>query len=341
MKIGIVNDKPAAVEVLRQVLATDPNLQVAWVAFDGAEAVQRCAASRPDIVLMELAMPVMDGSEATRRIMADTPCAIIIVATDVDHHTSRVFDAMGHGALDAIEIPARDAQDAQAAAAPLLRKIRNAGWLIGAYDRQRPGAHAPAPARPATPPRQLVAIGASAGGPPSLALLLKALPADFPAGIVLVQHVDATFAQDMARWLDEQIQMPVRLALPGDAPAPGTVLLAGTNDHLVLLRDGTLNYTRHPVEGLYRPSIDVFFNSVARQWRGDAAGVLLTGMGRDGALGLKAMRDHGFLTIAQDRATSAVYGMPKAAAELGAAMEIVPLPRIAESLARRFARKSA
>ncbi|OZI61616.1 chemotaxis response regulator protein-glutamate methylesterase [Bordetella genomosp. 11] len=340
MRIGIVNDKLAAVETLRQALAMDPELQVAWVAFDGAEAVQRCAAVRPDIVLMELAMPVMDGSEATRRIMADTPCAIIIVATDVDRHTARVFDAMGHGALDAMEIPDLADGDPRAAAAPLLRKIRNAGWLIGAYDRRRPARQEPA-AAPQADRGQLVAIGASAGGPPSLALLLKALPADFPAGIVLVQHVDASFAQDMARWLDDQIDMPVRLALPGDTPQPGTVLLAGTNDHLVLLRDGTLNYTKHPVEGLYRPSIDVFFNSVARHWRGAAAGVLLTGMGRDGALGLKAMRDHGFLTIAQDRATSAVYGMPKAAAELGAAMEITPLPHIAESLAARFARKPA
>ncbi|ANN67958.1 chemotaxis response regulator protein-glutamate methylesterase [Bordetella bronchialis] len=341
MRIGIVNDKPAAVEVLRQVLALDPALQLAWVAADGAEAVQRCAAARPDVVLMELAMPVMDGSEATRRIMASTPCAIIIVATDVDSHTARVFDAMGHGALDAIEIPALCSQDPGDAAAPLLRKIRNAGWLIGAYDRRRPAAAAPVAEAAGPARRRLVAIGASAGGPPSLALLLRALPADFSAGIVLVQHVDASFAHDMARWLDEQIAMPVRLALPGDTPLPGTVLLAGTNDHLVLLRDGSLNYTRHPVEGLYRPSIDVFFNSVARHWRGEAAGVLLTGMGRDGALGLKAMRESGFLTIAQDRATSAVYGMPKAAAELGAATEITPLPRIADSLARRFGHKPA
>jgi two-component system response regulator WspF len=341
VKIGIVNDKPAAVDVLRKALAAEPELQVAWVAFNGAEALHRCATARPDIVLMDLAMPVMDGGEATRRIMADTPCAIIIVATGVEDQTARVFDAMGHGALDAIEIPALADQDPRAVAAPLLRKIRNVGWLIGAYDRQRAAPPAPA-AEPSAPARrQLVAIGASAGGPPSLAVLLKALPADFPAGIVLVQHVDATFARDMARWLDDQIAMPVRLAVPGDTPLPGSVLLAGTNDHLVLLRDGTLNYTRQPEEGLYRPSIDVFFNSVARQWRGDAAGVLLTGMGRDGALGLKAMRDSGFLTIAQDRATSAVYGMPKAAAELGAATEITPLPRIAESLAGRFARKPA
>jgi two-component system response regulator WspF len=341
VKIGIVNDKPAAVEALRRTVAMEPELLVAWVAFDGAEAVQRCAAARPDVILMELAMPVMDGSEATRRIMASSPCAIIIVAADVDRHTSRVFDAMGHGALDAIEIPDLAGPDPRSAAAPLLRKIRNAGWLIGAYDRQRPATRGP-PVMPAgSAPRPLVAIGASAGGPPSLAVLLKAVPADFPAGIVLVQHVDASFAHDMARWLDEQIAMPVRLAVPGDTPLPGTVLLAGTNDHLVVQRDGTLGYTKDPVEGLYRPSIDVFFSSVAQRWRGDAAGVVLTGMGRDGALGLKAMRDRGFLTIAQDRATSAVYGMPKAAAELDAAMEITPLPHIAERLAARFARKPA
>jgi two-component system response regulator WspF len=337
MKIGIVNDKPAAVEALQSALALDPDLRVAWVAFDGADAVQRCAAMRPDVVLMELSMPTMDGAEATRRIMAESPCAIIIVATNVDGNTADVFDAMGYGALDAIEIPALPGSDIRTAAAPLLRKIRNVGWLIGAYDRPRPTPRSATPTPAVRSPRQLVVIGASAGGPPSLALLLKALPVTFPAGIVLIQHVDAAFAQDMARWLDEQVTMPVRLAAPGETPTPGTVLLAGTNDHLVMQGNGSLRYAKEPVEGLYRPSIDVFFNSVARAWRGDAVGVLLTGMGRDGAQGLKAMRDRGFLTIAQDRASSAVYGMPKAAAELDAAVEILPLERIADRLAARYA----
>jgi two-component system response regulator WspF len=337
VKIGIVNDKPAAVEALRKVLALDADLSVAWVASNGAEAVERCTATRPDVVLMELAMPVMDGAEATRRIMAASPCAIIIAATDVDGQTGHVFDAMGYGALDAIEIPAPTGADLAAHAAPLLRKIRNAGWLIGAYDRPRRAPRQDRAPAGVTSHKQLVVIGASAGGPPSLALLLKGLPLDFPAGIVLVQHVDASFAQDMARWLDEQVAMPVRLAMPGDTPCGGTVLLAGTDDHLVMQGDGTLAYTRDPIEGLYRPSIDVFFKSVAQFWRGDAVGVLLTGMGRDGAQGLKTMRERGFLTIAQDRASSAVYGMPKAAAELNAAVEITPLERIAERLAIRFA----
>ncbi|MFC4277639.1 chemotaxis response regulator protein-glutamate methylesterase [Achromobacter aloeverae] len=333
MKIGIVNDMPLAVEALQQALAFDPELRVAWVASDGAQALQACAAQRPDIILMDLLMPVIDGVEATRRIMAHTPCAIIIVTSDMDRNTTRVFEAMGHGALDVIDTPRLGGADPQAAAAPLLRKIRNVGWLIGAYDRGRPAQAAPAlQPRAAAPAPYLIGIGASAGGPPSLATLLGGLPADFPAAIVLVQHVDASFATGMASWLDEQVALPVRLAVHGERPQPGTVLLAGTDDHLVLHADGTLRYTREPAEGLYRPSIDVFFDSMARHARAPAIGILLTGMGRDGARGLRTMRQRGMLTIAQDRATSAVYGMPKAAAELDAAVEILPLDLIASRL---------
>jgi two-component system response regulator WspF len=336
VKIGIVNDMPLAVQALQRALALDPDLQVVWVATDGAQAVERCASLRPDVVLMDLIMPVMDGVEATRRIMAATPCAIIVVTMDVGGQTPRVFDAMGYGALDVIDTPVLSMGDAHAAAAPLLRKIRNAGWLIGAFDAPKASKSAPTQPDPRGAARGLVVIGASAGGPPSLAILLKGLPANFAAAIVLVQHVDASFAAGMADWLDGQVSMPVRLASQGDVPCPGTILLAGTDDHLVMHYDGTLGYTREPAEGLYRPSIDVFFTSVAQRWHGEAAGVLLTGMGKDGAQGLKTMREHGFLTIAQDRATSAVYGMPKAAAEIGAAMEIRPLEYIAGRLLTLF-----
>ncbi|KAB0641145.1 chemotaxis response regulator protein-glutamate methylesterase, partial [Burkholderia stagnalis] len=179
----------------------------------------------------------------------------------------------------------------------------------------------------------LVAIGASAGGPTALATILGSLPADFGASIVIVQHVDQAFAEGMAQWLDGQTPLTVRIAHEGDRPQPSVALLAATNDHLRLARDGTLGYTRDPAETPYRPSVDVFFNSVTEHWPGDVIGVLLTGMGRDGAIGLKAMRMKGYHTIAQDQATSAVYGMPKAAATLGAARAILPLERIAGELA--------
>ena len=178
----------------------------------------------------------------------------------------------------------------------------------------------------------LIAIGASAGGPAALATVLGALPREFPASIVIVQHIDSKIAVGMAEWLDQQCALRVRIAAEGDWVTSGEVLVAGTSDHLVLKTGGSLGYTPEPREHVYRPSIDVFFDSVVKRWRHDAVGVLLTGMGRDGARGLKALRDGGGYTIAQDQASSAIYGMPKAAAALGAATIVLPLERIASTL---------
>lgn len=184
------------------------------------------------------------------------------------------------------------------------------------------------------PRERLIAIGSSAGGPAALVSLLAGLPRDFPAAIVVIQHIDAHLAAGMASWLDGQCALEVRLAAEGDRPTPGSVLIAATADHLVLRSAYRLGYVPEPREAIHRPSVDVFFQSVVRQWRGDAVGVLLTGMGRDGALGLKALRERGFHTIAQDQATSAVYGMPKAAAMLDAAVDILPVELIAAKLLR-------
>jgi chemotaxis response regulator CheB len=162
-----------------------------------------------------------------------------------------------------------------------------------------------------------------------------------PAAIVIVQHVDEQFAPGMADWLNQQSALPVRVARPGDALLPGTVLMASTSDHLVLTTENRLDYTAHPVNALYRPSVDVLFRSVCENWCGVVVGVLLTGMGRDGALGLKALRNKGHHTIAQDAATSAVYGMPKAAAALSAAIDILPLEKIADRLIQLLADRSS
>jgi two-component system response regulator WspF len=253
---------------------------------------------------------------------------------DRQQNVHRVFEAMGHGALDVVDTPVLGTGNPREAAAPLLRKILNIGWLIGQRGRIEPVVQAPQ--RQPSQRQGLVAIGSSAGGPAALEMLLKALPVDFPAAIVLVQHVDQVFAAGMAEWLGSASRLPVRLARDGEPPQPGTVLLAGTNHHIRLQKNGTLAYTAEPVNEIYRPSIDVFFESVARFWNGDTVGVLLTGMGRDGAQGLKMMRQQGWLTIAQDQRSSAVYGMPKAAAAIDAAVEIQPLERIAPRLTDIF-----
>ncbi|APC15746.1 chemotaxis-specific protein-glutamate methylesterase CheB [Pseudomonas frederiksbergensis] len=336
MKIAIVNDMPMAVEALRRALTFEPAHELVWVARNGAEAVQRCAELTPDLILMDLIMPVMDGVEATRRIMAETPCAIVIVTVDRQQNVHRVFEAMGHGALDVVDTPTLGAGGPKEAAAPLLRKIMNIGWLIG--ERGNRVQSAPTHPRISGQRQSLVAIGSSAGGPAALEILLKSLPRDFAPAIVLVQHVDQVFAAGMAEWLGSASGLDVRLAQEGEPPQSGTVLLAGTNHHIRLLKNGTLAYTAEPVNEIYRPSIDVFFESVATYWNGDAVGVLLTGMGRDGAQGLKLMRQRGYLTIAQDQRSSAVYGMPKAAADINAAVEVRPLDKIAPRLLEIFAR---
>jgi two-component system response regulator WspF len=330
MRVGIVNDSPLAAEALCRALALAPEHQVVWTARDGKEAVDLCARLRPDLVLMDMIMPVMDGVEATRRIMARTPCIILIVTASVETNASRVFEAMGCGALDAVNTPVFVAGDARRAAGPLLAKIAIIGKLVGepapAFGASNVGDAA------ASSRCKLVAIGASAGGPAAVVAILGCLPADFPAAVVVVQHVDKYFVAGLAEWLNGHSVLPVRLAIEGERPRAGTVLLAGTGDHLALKDATHLGYTPKPRDYPYRPSVDVFFLSVSRHWRGSAVGVLLTGMGRDGAIGLKAMRDHGCHTIAQDEASSSVYGMPKAAAALGAASEILPLQCIGPKL---------
>lgn len=333
MRIGIVNDLNIATEALRRVLARRRDHSVAWVAAGGEEAVACCARDTPDLVLMDLVMPGMNGVEATRRIMAASPCPILVVTVSVGANAAMVFEAMGHGALDATDMPAL-AGDDDSGADKLLAKIDLIGRLTAAPARGNAEPRAAA----ADSSRKLLAIGASAGGPSAVARVLEGLPQDFAGAVAVIQHIDEKFAPGMADWLGRYSRLPVRIAAPGDNLQPGHVLLAATNDHLQLRADARLEYAREPAQLPYRPSVDVFYESVCKHWRGPIVGVLLTGMGRDGAAGLRLLRQHGHHTIAQDRASSAVYGMPKAAAELDAAVEILPLDRIAARLRDLFAR---
>jgi two-component system response regulator WspF len=333
VRIAIVNDVLLATEALHKVIARDGEHQVAWIAQDGVEAVERCERDRPDLILMDLFMPRMDGIEATRQIMAATPCAIIVATANVQDHTGKVFEAMGAGALDAVSIPVFSGAETLTGAQELLAKIATINRLVGSPKKSTPRVAAPPAAQP--PPStqtSLVAIGSSAGGPAALTTLLAGLPADFPAAIVIVQHVDEQFTPGLTAWFASHTKLQVRVAQQGDSLLPGVVYLAGRDRHLVLNASGHVGYVAQPLDIAYCPSVDVFFKSLAKHWRGKAIGVLLTGMGRDGAEGLKALREAGHYTIAQDKRTSAVYGMPKAAAELDAAREILALDKIAPRL---------
>jgi two-component system response regulator WspF len=331
VRIAIANDVAIAVEALRRVVGSMPGYRLAWVAVDGADAVEKCKQDVPNLILMDLMMPVMDGAEATRRIMMNTPCAILIVTATLEGHSAKVFEALGAGALDVVQTPILAGAGKVEGAATLKVKIASIGSSVsGPGPRFNTAAEASPINRSET--LRLVAIGASAGGPGALATILAGLPGDFPAALVVVQHLDQQFVSSFASWLTERSAMPVSVAQQGDRPQISSVLIARTSDHLVFANPGSLGYISDPRECCYRPSVDVFFESVVRHWKGKVAGVLLTGMGKDGARGLKAIRDAGSLTIAQDSSSSVVYGMPKAAADLGAAIKIVPLKMIAQVL---------
>ncbi|GJJ03538.1 chemotaxis response regulator protein-glutamate methylesterase of group 3 operon [Duganella rhizosphaerae] len=333
MKIAIANDVAMAAEALRRVVASTAEHQVLWIARTGAEAVRMCADNRPDLILMDLNMPVLDGVEATRQIMEQSPCAILVVTGRPQDNVNQVFRALGAGALDVTATPVLQGQPG--GDAELLAKIRTMDKLI----RHSGGSQAMMPKTAAggngaeshdgmERVTSLLAIGASTGGPVAVSKMLAGWTPPRGCAVVVVQHIDQHFADNFARWLGEQLEMPVRAIEEGDELVAGTVLIAKSNDHLTLDQNYRLRYDASPKDYAYRPSVDVFFHCVAQHWRGEAVGVLLTGMGRDGAEGLLAMRRAGHATIAQDQASSAVYGMPRAAAELDAAQMILPLAKI-------------
>ncbi|MCR4297932.1 MAG: chemotaxis response regulator protein-glutamate methylesterase [Gallionella sp.] len=334
MRVAIVNDMQMAVEALRRTLS--PGYEIAWVAENGAEAVKHCAEDVPDLILMDLIMPEMDGVEATRQIMAKSPCAILIVTASVNQNVSLVFQAMGAGALDAVSTPtlAGDEKGHE----EFLQKIRTIGRLLDANYRSYHAGHK-GTTRAEKPDNWLVVIGASTGGPAAVAKIISKLPADFQAAVVVIQHVDESFAPGLAEWLDQQSALPVRLAREGDRIENGVVLISGTNNHLVVKEGQTLGYKVEPATTPYRPSVDVFFESMLASWSGRSIAALLTGMGKDGAEGLLKLRNNGVFTIAQSAETCAVYGMPKAAVELNAAVKILPIDSIAETILNHLAER--
>jgi two-component system response regulator WspF len=344
MRVAIVNDLALAREVLRRLVISLPGYSVAWTAVDGAEAVRRAAEDRPDVILMDLVMPVMDGVEATRRIMAATPCPILLVTSSVTGNFNMVYQAMGHGGLDAVNTPTfgSDGQvkDGEGLLA-CLAKLEQAKRLPTTVCNEPPPSGRPkSPGGNANLLPPLLALGSSTGGPEALAQILGELPADFPAGVVIVQHIAADFAPSLVVWLQGRTRLRVSIAAVGQEPKPGQALLAATNDHLFVNRGCLLGYTSEPVDYPYRPSVDVFFDSLAARWPRLGVAVLLTGMGSDGARGLLSLRKAGWHTIAQDQASSVVYGMPKAAAELQAACQILPLNRIARAILEEISRSA-
>jgi len=342
IRVLIVDDSLVAREMLAQILASDSAIEVVGMARDGAEAVDAVAELKPDLVTMDIHMPKMDGLAATERIMAYTPTPILVVSSSVHGEgIGSAFDALAMGALEVMKKPEpRDWADLERIGTDIIKRIKVLARVrvithIKGRRPARPSRVAPgAPMPPETQSgRAIVAIGSSTGGPSALLGILARLPLVLPVPIVIAQHIAEGFVPGLVTWLDAGCSIPVRAAEDGGEARPGVAYLAPTGANLVM--DGSTMRFREPGRAqLYVPSADTLFESVARSYGRRAVGVILTGMGADGAEGLLTMRHAGAATVAQDEATSTVYGMPKAAAEIGAVETVLPVYNIADHVER-------
>lgn len=334
MRIALVNDLPLAVEALRRSVARMPGMTVAWTAADGVEALEHCHRDRPDLILMDLIMPRMDGVECTRRIMHECPCPILVVTATVSGNAARVYDALGAGALDAIDTPNLGSEEGMDR---LGRRISHIERLTR-QDRQSARKGSTAVPAPGTRSGGLAPalIGASTGGPQALCAMLREWPRPLAFPAVIVQHLDPTFIPGLAEWLSRETGHRVQVAEPGGMPESGTVWLAGGSKHLTLDAGGRFRERAHAAGELHHPSVDALFESAAASGLRPAIAALLTGMGSDGAQGLLALRRAGWQTVAQDQATSVVWGMPGSAVRLDAATRTLPLPLIGVAILAHF-----
>jgi two-component system chemotaxis response regulator CheB len=345
IRVLIVEDSVTVRKRLFDILvAAESDIEVVGEAADGKQAIELCLQTRPDVITMDMMLPVMSGLAATEYIMAHCPTPILVVSASINRgELFKIYEALAAGAVDVMEKPL-GTEDSGAwerrfvATVKLVARIRvitHPRARLAGFAARNPAIAAPAfdtrtPARP----YELVAIGASTGGPGAILEILRSLPAQFRLPILLVLHINEPFGTAFAEWLDGQTSRRVAQVRDGMTiiAAVGGVVVAPGDRHMVV-REGRLRLTRDPERHSCRPSVDVLFESIAAECGASAIACLLTGMGRDGALGLLRIREAGGLTIAQDESTSVVYGMPREAANLGAATHVLRLGEIGARLA--------
>lgn len=332
----LVGDASPLRQRLAKLIDAAPNLCLVGTAGSREAALEFLAKAKPNVVLIDNDMRGCDAFEATRSIMENNPVPIVMCASaSCLREAANAFHAIEAGALALVESPPPTPDvDAARLTRELLQSIKlMAGVKVV---RRWPRRAAPAPPRPkitaASSHSGAVGIGASTGGPLALQIALSGLAKDFPWPILVVQHITAGFLPGLAEWLSRTTPLQVQIASHGIRPQPGHVYLAPDDFHLLMARDGAIQLTRDPVLNGVRPSVDVLFESLAEHSAPQAIGVLLTGMGKDGAHGLKTLHDRGAVTIAQDQPTSVIHGMPGAAIALKAASQVLPVGEIAKAL---------
>lgn len=346
VRVLVVDDSGVHRAAIKSYLEGCPDIEVVGVARDGAEGAELTRQLRPKLVLMDVRMPIMDGLEATEQIMANTPTPILLMtaAEYYDQEVDLGLRALARGALELIRKPELSSLrgGGDQSLARRIKLLSNVPVISHPHRKRRArikqdltasGAHRPTTGlfRRAS---RVVLLVASTGGPQTLRRVLERLPANLPAAIVIVQHIDKGFEEGLARWLDEQTELTVQLGQEGDSLMEGVVLLApqGKMSEVTGRRRLQLREPRRDENRLHCPSGDALLTSAALSYGRNAVGVVLTGIGRDGTQGLLQLRDSGGRTLAQDEQSSVVYGMPRAAAEAGAAERVLSIEGIARAI---------
>jgi two-component system chemotaxis response regulator CheB len=352
VRVMLVEDSLVVRELLRHIVSRDPRLEIVAAVASGEEALAKLETARPDVISMDIRLPGIDGLETTRRIMAEHPTPIVVVADSVEDSSLRIsMNALRAGALSVVEKPVATTHAGYEAVAgeictqlrimaqvPVIRRRPIGTEWAGRAGTAPGGASAGISSSafselPGQAP-SVLGIAASTGGPPALARVIGALPKDFPLPVLVVQHMGPAFMEGFASWLDSVVTLPVALARDGERAEPGHVYVAPGDRHLELGSSRILRVIdAAPVSG-QRPAATVLFRSMARQSGPSGIGVLLTGMGEDGAVGLADMHRAGAQTVAEHESSAVVYGMPAAAVRLGAARAVLPLDRIADHVLR-------
>jgi two-component system chemotaxis response regulator CheB len=346
IRVLVVEDSLTVRKRLVEVIASDADLEVVGEGENGQQAIDLCQALRPDVITLDMHLPILDGVSATEHIMGHFPTPILIVSSSTNRgDLFKTYDALAAGAVDVLEKPLAEEVDGAwerkfLAAIKLVSRIRVITHIrarltsVGRATPTLPAATPPTPRR-ADQRHSVIALGASTGGPGALVDVLRGIPVGLPATMLVVLHIDEPFSSAFAEWLENQTSHSVSYARGGEplADGRGQVFMAPPGRHLAVSA-GALWLSSAPERNWCRPSVDVLFESLARECGRDVVACLLTGMGRDGADGLLALRRAGAHTIAQDEATSVIYGMPREAALLGAAERILPLAEIGAAVTR-------
>ncbi len=336
VRVLVAEDSAVTREYLVYLLEQADGLTVAGTARDGFDAVEHARRLRPDVILMDVHMPRLNGFEATRRIMEEIPTPIVMISASLDRNeVGMTFEALKAGALTVIEKPGGPGHpDEGATTRELVNTLRLMAGVKVIRRWPRPGTP-PVTSRPRPlPERQIrvVAMGASTGGPPAVAGILEKLPQSLAVPILLVQHIAPGFIDGLAEWLAGQTRLAVKLAEAGEPLRPATVYLAPDHVQMGVAPGERIFLTKEPAADGFCPSVSYLFQRVAHVYGRSGVGVLLTGMGRDGAVGLQQLRDAGAVTIAQDEETSVIFGMPGEAIRLGAAEYVLSPEQIADMI---------